>query len=85
LRCPSAEIIVQTTLWKRSYAVDASTAKKIPVDVRLPCILRDVEAAVARWREVGRREVAMTDDDLDAFVTAFEHSERDAARALVRS
>lgn len=42
-------------------------------------ILGEVEAAVARWREVGQ-EVGMTDGELEQYTDAFEHSEREAAR-----
>ncbi len=47
-------------------------------------ILSDVEKAVARWREVGRDEMKMSAGELDAFADAFEHRERDVARAVVR-
>ena len=39
--------------------------------------------AATYWRELGRKEAHMTDQDLEHFVAAFEHSERDAARVLV--
>lgn len=42
-------------------------------------ILRDVERAVARWREAGRA-LRMSARDLETFADAFEHSERAAAR-----
>lgn len=42
-------------------------------------ILAGVEAAVARWREVGC-ELGMTDAELEPFTDAFEHGERTAAR-----
>jgi serine/threonine-protein kinase HipA len=44
-------------------------------------ILRDVEAAVATWRETGRL-LGMTEIDLGQFADAFEHSERGAARRI---
>lgn len=50
---------------------------------RAKTILGEVEDAVARWREVGRTEVGMTNDELDAFAPAFEHTERDAARTRI--
>ncbi len=46
-------------------------------------ILGEVESAVSRWRELGRKEAHMTDQELEHFVAAFEHSERDEARDLV--
>lgn len=42
-------------------------------------ILGEVEAAVARWRHVGRA-VGMSELELDQFADAFEHGERGAAR-----
>jgi serine/threonine-protein kinase HipA len=39
-------------------------------------IVREVDAAVGAWREVGQ-EVGMTAVELDAFADAFEHAERD--------
>lgn len=50
---------------------------------RAKVILAEVETAVARWREVGRGEAHMSNDELAEFVAAFEHSERDAARAHI--
>ncbi|MGC8537112.1 MAG: type II toxin-antitoxin system HipA family toxin, partial [Rhizomicrobium sp.] len=38
-------------------------------------ILSEVEHAVSRWRDVGH-EIGMTNDELEAFADAFEHSER---------
>lgn len=45
-------------------------------------ILAQVEGAVAGWREAGRA-LGMTSADLDSFADAFEHSERQAAQALI--
>lgn len=45
-------------------------------------ILAEVVRAVGEWRQTGR-EIGMTDDELDAFTDAFEHTERDAARRFV--
>jgi serine/threonine-protein kinase HipA len=45
-------------------------------------ILGEVERAVASWRKAGRA-IGMTDDELEPFVDAFEHSERDSARKLL--
>jgi serine/threonine-protein kinase HipA len=42
-------------------------------------ILASVERAVARWRREGR-SLGMTNAELDPFESAFEHSERGAAR-----
>ena len=50
---------------------------------RAKTILGEVESSVARWREVGRKEAHMTNQELDHFVAAFEHSERDAARTHI--
>lgn len=45
-------------------------------------ILREVERAVAGWREAGRA-LGMSDRDLADYADAFEHPERMAARQLV--
>ena len=42
-------------------------------------IVSRVETVVARWRDVGR-SLGMTNAELEPFVSAFEHAERDAAR-----
>ena len=42
-------------------------------------MLRKVEHAVSRWRQVGR-SLGMTSRELDQFADAFEHEERAAAR-----
>ena len=44
-------------------------------------ILAHVERAVAGWRNEGR-SIGMSDAELEPFVPAFEHSERDAARGV---
>lgn len=49
---------------------------------RARAILRDVEGAVTRWRECGRA-LGMSDAELEQFADAFEHEERDAARAVI--
>ncbi len=46
-------------------------------------ILREVESAVSRWREVGRG-LGMDKRMLEAFVEAFEHPERGAAQRATR-
>lgn len=46
-------------------------------------ILAEVEAAVSEWRDTGR-ELGMTAADLDQYADAFEHSEREAARKIMR-
>lgn len=46
---------------------------------RARAILAAVEAAVNRWRSVGRR-LGMTTRELESFADAFEHPEREAAR-----
>ena len=45
-------------------------------------ILRQVEAAVAQWRDQGRG-LRLTDVELDQFADAFEHQEREAARRAI--
>jgi hypothetical protein len=42
-------------------------------------VVAHVERVVARWRYEGR-SLGMTEGELEPFVPAFEHSERDAAR-----
>jgi serine/threonine-protein kinase HipA len=46
-------------------------------------VIGEVEAAVARWREVGV-EIGMTEQELEQYADAFEHSEREAAREAAR-
>jgi serine/threonine-protein kinase HipA len=46
-------------------------------------ILREVETAVSRWREVGR-SLGMDKRRLEAFTEAFEHPERSAAQRAMR-
>lgn len=53
---------------------------RIPLP-RAKAILRDVAAAVATWRDAGRK-LGMTGPELEAFAEAFEHSEARAARAV---
>jgi serine/threonine-protein kinase HipA len=53
---------------------------KIP-RARAIVVVRDVERVVGRWRDEGYA-LGMTDAELEPFVTAFEHSERAAARRL---
>ena len=45
-------------------------------------ILSEVEHAVARWRDVGH-EIGMTNDELEAFSDAFEHSERSSVKRVL--
>jgi serine/threonine-protein kinase HipA len=47
-------------------------------------ILAQVEAAVARWREIGA-EIGMITSELDAFEPAFEHPERAVARHAIQA
>ena len=42
---------------------------------RACAILSAVEAAVSRWRQIGKN-IGMTAAELNAFETAFEHEER---------
>ena len=48
---------------------------------RARSVLSEVSAAVAQWNKVGRK-LGMTSRELDPFEDAFEHPERDAARAF---
>ncbi|HEY8509134.1 MAG TPA: HipA domain-containing protein [Steroidobacteraceae bacterium] len=45
-------------------------------------ILRQVEQAVSRWRQVGRA-IGMTKPEMDEFADAFEHDERVAVRRFL--
>ena len=45
-------------------------------------ILTEVERATSRWRQVGH-SIGMSNRELDQFVDAFEHRERDVARNIV--
>jgi serine/threonine-protein kinase HipA len=47
-------------------------------------ILADVERAVSRWRQTGRA-IGMNDRELDQFADAFEHPERNAAKAALNA
>ena len=49
---------------------------------RAKTILAQVEGAIATWRDEGRA-LGMTNDELDAFVDAFEHEERSAAQQVI--
>jgi serine/threonine-protein kinase HipA len=44
--------------------------------------LTEVEDAIATWREEGGA-LGMTSEELDAFVEAFEHEERNAAQQVI--
>lgn len=46
-------------------------------------ILREVESAVAGWREIAR-SLGMTARELEAFLDAFEHPEREAAQMITK-
>ncbi|HUG10299.1 MAG TPA: type II toxin-antitoxin system HipA family toxin [Opitutaceae bacterium] len=46
-------------------------------------ILREVEGAVAGWRKIAR-SLGMTARDLEAFLDAFEHPEREAAQMITK-
>jgi len=54
---------------------------RIP-EPRAKAILFEVEAAVSRWREAGAT-LGMSHVELEQFAEAFEHKERQAARAVV--
>lgn len=45
-------------------------------------ILGEVERATSRWRQVGH-SIGMSNRELDQFVDAFEHREREIATALI--
>ena len=51
-------------------------------DVRGKAILAEVERAVATWWETGL-SIGLTEQELDQFADAFEHTERAAARRVV--
>lgn len=55
------------------FRIDQRTARRI---------LGEVERAVSLWREVGRT-LGMLDRELEPFAGAFEHPERNAARAVI--
>ncbi len=58
------------------FELGADEAKKV---------LAQVVAAVGRWQEVARSPIiGMVAAELETFAPAFEHSERDEARALVK-
>jgi len=46
-------------------------------------ILRRIERAISQWRKTGLA-LGMTNQELDQFADAFEHSEREAARQAAR-
>jgi serine/threonine-protein kinase HipA len=45
-------------------------------------ILAEGAGAVDGWRRIGRN-LGMTDEELEPFADAFEHTERNAARKLI--
>jgi serine/threonine-protein kinase HipA len=45
-------------------------------------ILSEVAHAVNNWRMTGQ-SIGMSDEELEPFVDAFEHGERDAAKKLI--
>jgi serine/threonine-protein kinase HipA len=45
-------------------------------------ILSEVAYSVANWRKTGQ-SIGMSDEELEPFVDAFEHSERTAAKKLI--
>lgn len=45
-------------------------------------MLGEVERATSRWRQVGQ-SIGMTDRELDQFVDAFEHREREVASEVL--
>jgi serine/threonine-protein kinase HipA len=51
-------------------------------DARAKQILSEVAHAVDSWRMTGQ-SIGMSDDELEPFVDAFEHTARDAARKLI--
>ena len=57
------------------FAVPVTKARKM---------LRQVEHAVAQWREIGS-QLGMTEEDLDEYTEAFEHEERKAAQIVIRT
>ncbi len=67
-----------------SIAALCSVLKYFKISVlRAKTILGEVESAVAKWREIGRKDVQMNEHELNAFAAAFEHAERLAARDYI--
>jgi serine/threonine-protein kinase HipA len=60
--------------------MSVTTYFRIPVR-RAKTMLREVAAAVAIWRKLGRK-LGMSESELESFGDAFEHSERKAAQKL---
>jgi serine/threonine-protein kinase HipA len=56
---------------------------KLPL-VRAKKVLAEVDHAVTGWRDEGR-SLGMSDAELEPFASAFEHSERSAARRVIRA
>lgn len=52
------------------------------IGTRAKAILAEVEDAITTWRDEGRA-LGMSADELDAFIDAFEHEERDAAQNVI--
>jgi serine/threonine-protein kinase HipA len=53
------------------------------IDFSRACVLLSaVEAAVSRWRQIGKN-LGLTTSELNAFETAFEHEERRYARKIL--
>jgi serine/threonine-protein kinase HipA len=50
---------------------------------RAKAILRRIEHALSRWREVGLA-LGITDKEMDQFAEAFEHPEREAAQKAIQ-
>jgi serine/threonine-protein kinase HipA len=87
---PAPERIRELKTWISEDAGPAATIDglmsvtpyfRIPLQ-KAKYILREVEAAVASWRETGR-SIGMTEAELDQFADAFEHSEREAVHHTV--
>jgi serine/threonine-protein kinase HipA len=67
-----------------SIAALWSVLKYFKISVlRAKTILGEVESAIAKWRDIGRKEAQMNENELSAFAAAFEHSERLAARDYI--
>ena len=87
---PAPERIRELKTWISEDAGPAATIDglmSVTPYFRIPSkkakhILREVEAAVASWRETGR-SLGLSEAELDQFADAFEHSEREAVRHTV--
>src|SRR5262245_57630488 len=75
--------IAETTGDTASIQSLMQSASYFGIDPKRACVLlSSVEEAVARWRQIGKK-IGMTEKELNAFETAFEHEERRNARRII--